>query len=144
MRPALSGLLDGLPFRGRLLMPTRAWTLTSISLVTRRRKSSFPLTVLESQTPRLRSAPLLRLLLPLLMSELLHIALLVCLFVCFFNFYVGLRTWDICNVVLNEYPIFYLIAFTHFSFFFLFFLTAPLVLLCLSYPGSVAIWPCLS
>ena len=132
MRPALNGLLDGLSFRGRLLVPTRAWTLTSISLVTRRRKSPFPQTVLESQTPRLRPAPLLRLLLPLLTSELLHIAL--------FFFYAGLRTRDICNVVLNEYPIFYLITFT----LFFFFITAPLVLLCLSCPGSMAIWPCLS
>ena len=66
MRLALSGLLDGLLSRGGLLMPTQAWTLTLISLVTRRRKCPFLLTVLESQTPRLRSAPLLRLLLPLL------------------------------------------------------------------------------
>ena len=110
MRLALNGLLDGLPFKGRLLMPTRAWTLTLISLVMRRRKSPFPPTVLESQTPRLRPAPLSRLLLPLLTSELLHIALLVCLFF----FYVGLRTPDICDVVLNEYPIFYLLAFSFF------------------------------
>ena len=113
--PALSGLLDGLLSRGRLLMPTRTWTLTLISLVTRRWKSPFPLTALESQTPRLRPAPLLRLLLPLLRltSELLYIILLV-----FFLFYVGLRTPDICDVVLNEYPIFYLIVF---FFLFLFF-----------------------
>ena len=112
MRPALNGLLDGLLSRERLLMPTRAWTLTLISLVTRRQKSPFPPTVLESQTPRLRPASLLRLLLPLLCltPELLYINLL------FFIFYVGLRTPDICDVVLNEYPIFYLIAF-----FFLFF-----------------------
>ena len=109
--------------------------------VTRRRKSPFSLTVLESQTPRLRPAPLLRLMLPPLTSELLHIALLVCLFV-FFFFYIELRTRDICNVVLNEYPTFYFIAFIPFSF--SFFITAPLMLLCLSYPGSVAIWPCLS
>ena len=87
MKPALNGLLGGLPFRGRLLMPTRAWTLTSISLATRRRKSPFPLTILECQTPRLRPAPLLRLLLPLLTSELLRISLLVCLFV--FSFTLG-------------------------------------------------------
>ena len=85
MRPALIGLLDGLLSKGRLLIPTRAWTLTLISLVTRRRKSPFPLTVMESQTPRLRSAPLLRLLLPLLRlaSELLCILLLF--YFCFFT-----------------------------------------------------------
>ena len=82
MRPALNGLLDGLPFRGRLLMPTQAWILTLISLVTRRRRSPFPLTVLESQTPQLMPAPLPRLLLPLMTSDLLHVALLV--FVCCF------------------------------------------------------------
>ena len=54
----------------------------------------------------LRPAPLLRLLLPLLTSELLLIALLFF----FLFFFVGLRTRDICNVVLNEYPIFYLIS----------------------------------
>ena len=82
MRPALSGLLDGFLSRGRMLMPTRAWTLTSISLVTRRRKSPFRLTVLENQTPQLRPAPLLRLLLPLLCRtpELLCIILLVLFF----------------------------------------------------------------
>ena len=78
MRPALSGLLDGLLSRGRLLMPIRAWTLTLISLVTRRRKSPFSPVVLESQTPQLKSAPLLHLLLPLLRRtpELLCIILL--------------------------------------------------------------------
>ena len=86
MRPALDGLLDGSPSRGRLLMPTRAWTLTLISLVMRRRKSPFPPTVLESQTPRQRPAPLLRLLLPLLTSELLCIILL---FFFFFFFTLG-------------------------------------------------------
>ena len=135
MRPALNVLLDGLPFRGRLLMPTRAWTLTSISLVMRRRKSPFPQTVLESQTPLLRPAPLLRPMPPLLTSELLYIALI------FFFFTLGLRTPDICNVVINEYSIFYLIAFIHFL---LFFITAPLMLLCLSCPGLAAIWPFLS
>ena len=113
MMPALNGLLDGLPFRGRLLMPTRAYTLNLISLVTRRRKSPFPPTILESQTPRLMPAPLPRFLLPLMTPELLHIALLVCLFVVFF--YVGLRTLDICDVVLNEYPIFYPLAFFFFN-----------------------------
>ena len=114
MRPALSGLLGGLLSRGRLLMPTRAWTLTLISLVTRRQKSPFPQTVLGSQTPRLRPTPLLRLLLPLLRLtlELLCIILLV------FFFYVGLRNPDTYDVVLNKYPIFYLIAF---FFWFLFF-----------------------
>ena len=109
MRPALSGLLDGLLSRGGLLMPTRAWTLTLISLVTRRQKSPFPPTVLESQPLRLMPAPLLHLMLPLLRltSELLCIILLV--FFCFF--YVGLRTPDICDSVLNEYPIFYLLVF---------------------------------
>ena len=80
MRPAPNGLLDGLPFRGRLLMPTRAWTLTLLSLATRRRKSLFPQTALESQTPQLMPAPLSRLLLPLLTFDLLLIALLVFFF----------------------------------------------------------------
>ena len=127
MRPALNGLIDGLSFRGRLLMPTRAWILTLISLVTRRRKSPFPSTILESQTPRLMPAPLPRLLLPLLTSELLHIALLVCFFL---FFYVGLRTPDICDVVLNEYPIFYSLAF---------FLKCCFFFFCQL--GSMAIWP---
>ena len=86
MRPALSGLLDGLFSRGRLLMPIRAWTSILISPVMRRRKSPFPQTVLKSQTPLLRPAPLLRLLLPLLTSELLLIALLVLFF--FFFIYI--------------------------------------------------------
>ena len=79
MRHALSGLLDGLLSKGGLLMPTWVWTLTLISLVTRRQKSLFPPTVLESQTPRLRSAPFLRLLLSLLCMtpELLCTILLV-------------------------------------------------------------------
>ena len=78
MRPALSGLLDGLLYRGGSLMPTRAWTLTLIFVVTRGQKIPFPPTVLESQPPWLRPAPLLRLLLPLLRltSELLCIVLL--------------------------------------------------------------------
>ena len=73
----------------RLLMPTRAWTLTLISLVTRRQKSPFSPIVLESQPPRLRPAPLLRLLLPLLRltSELLCIILLVI----FFFFMLGFK-----------------------------------------------------
>ena len=70
-------------------MPIWAWTLTLISLVTRRQKSPFPHTVLESQTPRLRFAPLLRLLLPHLLrtSELLCIVLLVVVVVVFFFFF---------------------------------------------------------
>ena len=108
MRLALSGLLDGLLSRGRLLMPIQAWALTSISLVMRRQKSPFSPSVLESQTPRLRFAPLLHLLLPLLrlMPELLCIIFLVVVVV----FFVRLRTSDICDVILNEYFIFYLIA----------------------------------
>ena len=111
MRPALSGLLDGLLSRRRLLMPIRSWTLTLISLVTRRPKSPFSPTVLENQTPRKRFSPLLRLLLPLLRRtpELLCTILLVVVVV-FFFFFFGLRTPDICDVVLNEYFIFYLIA----------------------------------
>ena len=86
MRPALSGLLGGLLSRGRLLRLIRAWALTLISLVMRRRKGPFPLTVLENQTPRLRFALILRLLLPLLLrtSELLCIVLLVVVVVVFF------------------------------------------------------------
>ena len=105
MRPELNGLLDGLTFIGRLLMPTRAWILTLISLVTRRWKSPFPSTFLESQTPWLIPAPLPRLLLPLLTSDILHVAFLVYFF--YFFFYVGLWTPDISDVVLNEYSIFY-------------------------------------
>ena len=98
MRSALSGLLDGLLSRGGLLMPTRAWTLTLISLVMRRQKSPFPPTALESQPPRLRPTPLLRLLLliPRLKSKPPCTILLV-----FFFFYLGLRTSDICNAVLG-------------------------------------------
>ena len=104
MRPTLNGLLDGLLSRGRLIMPIRAWTFILISPVTRRRKGPFPQTILESQTPLLRPAPPLHLLLPLLTFELLPISLLVCLFVCLF--FIDLRTRDIHNVVLNAYPIF--------------------------------------
>ena len=116
MRPTLSGLLDGLLFRRGLLMPIRVWTLTLISLVMRRRKSPFPPTVPEGQTPQLRFAPLLRLLLPLLrrMPEL---------FCIIFLFFVGLQTLGTCDVVLNEYSIFYLIAsifFCIFSFYYCF------------------------
>ena len=140
MRPTLNGLLDGLPFKGRPLVPTRVWILTSTSLVMRRLKSLFLQTTLENQTLLLRPAPLL------LTLELLYVTLLVFVF---FFFYVGLRARDICNVALNEYPIFCLIVFILispllFSFSFFFFITASLVLLCLSYPGSEAIWPCLS
>ena len=118
MRPALSGLLDGLLSKGGLLMPTRALTLTLISPVTRRQKSPFPLTVLESQPPRLRPAPLLRLLLPLLRMTSELICIIWLFFFVLFFFYVGLRTLDICDAVLNEYPIFYLLAFLCFFFFF--------------------------
>ena len=85
-RPALSGLLDGLLSRGGLLMLTRDWTLTLISPATRRQKSPFPLTALENQPPRLRPAPLLRLLLliPCLTFEPPCTILLVCLFFFFF------------------------------------------------------------
>ena len=127
MRPTLNGLLGGLLSRGRLLMPIRAWTLTLISLVIRRRKSPFPRTVLESQTTRLRFAPLLRLLLPLLLrtSELLCIVLFVVVVVVFFFFLLGFGP-RICDVVLNEYFIFYLSAF---YLFIIFFITALLTLL---------------
>ena len=73
-----------LAFQRKAAKPTRAWILTLISLVTRRRKSPFPPIVLESQTPRLMPAPPPRPMLPLLTSELLHIALLVCFFFVFF------------------------------------------------------------
>ena len=129
MRPALNGLLGGLLFRGRLLMPTRAWTLTSISLAMRRRKSPFPQTVLASQTPWLRLAPPLHLLLPFLTSKLLHISLLVCLFFLFFflfvsgsepGIYVTSFSMNIPFSTSSLLPIFF------------FFLTASPVLLCLS------------
>ena len=134
MRLALSGLLDGLLSRGGLLMPTRTWTLTLISLVTRRQKSPFPPTVLESQPPRLSPAPLLRLLFPFprLTFEPLCIILLV-----FFFFFLTLGSEPRIYVMpfwalkLNEYPIFYLLTF--FCFFFHFFFTiASLMLLCLN------------
>ena len=54
MRPALNWLLDGLLSKGGLLMSTRAWTLTLISLVTRRQKSPFPPTVLVTPQKYLR------------------------------------------------------------------------------------------
>ena len=72
----------------------------SISIVTRRLKSPFPPTILESRTPLLRPAPRLH----LLTSELLHVALLV-------FFHVGLRTRDMCNITINESPILYSVAF---------------------------------
>ena len=82
MRLALSGLLNGLLSRGGLLIPTRAWTLTLISLVTKRKKSPFLPTALESQPPRLRPAPLFRLL--LLISRLMSEPPCVFLFAFFF------------------------------------------------------------
>ena len=102
MRPVLNALLGGLPFRGRLLMPTQAWTSTSTSLVTRRRKSPFPQTVLENQIPLLRPTPLLHPLLLPLMSDLQHISSLAF----FFFFFVGLGTQDICSFFLNEHSFF--------------------------------------
>ena len=77
-------------------MPTRSWTLILIFPATRRQKSPFPLTALESQSPRLRPAPLLHLLLLILRmtSEPPCTILLV-----FVN--LGLRTQDICNFVLG-------------------------------------------
>ena len=110
---ACNGLLDGLPFKGGLLVPTWVWILTSTSLVMRRLKSPFLQTALRSQTLLLRPAPLL------LTPELLYMTLLVFVFFFVFFFYAELRTRDICNVALNEYPIFCLIVFTLFSFFFL-------------------------
>ena len=121
MRPALSGLLDCLLSRGGFLMPTRAWTLTLISLVTRRQKSPFPPTVLESQPPRLRPAPLLRLLLPFprLTSKLLCIILLAF----FFFFTLGFEPWIYVMSFLMNTP------FSISSFFSSSFITAPLMLL---------------
>ena len=118
MRPTLSGLLDGLLSRGGLLMPTQAWTLTLISLVTRRHKSPFPLTALERQPPWLRPAPLLRLLLLIsyLTSEPPCTILLVFFVFCFFVFTLGsepeIYVMSFLDLKLNEYPIFYLLAFT--------------------------------
>ena len=58
---------------------------TLISLVTRGQKSPFPPTVLESQAPRLRFAPLLRLLLSLLRRT----PELLCIILIFFFFFFG-------------------------------------------------------
>ena len=102
MRPVLNGHLGDLPFRGRLLMPTQAWTSTSTSLATRRQKSPSPQTILESQIPPLRPTPLLHPLLLPLMSVLRHISLLACC--CFFFFRLG--TQDICSLFFNEYSFF--------------------------------------
>ena len=128
MRPALSGLLDGLLSRGGLPMPTRAWTLTLISPATRRRKSPFPLTAVENQPLRLRPARLLRLLLLILhlTSKPPCTILLVCFF--FFSFFTlgsepRIYVMSFWALKLNEYPI---------SISSLFPLTASLMLLCLS------------
>ena len=130
MRPAPNGLLNGLPFRGRLLMPTRAWTLTLISPVTRRRKSPFPQTVLESQTPRRRPAPLLRLLLPLLMSEFFHLASFVCLFDFFFMSAFEPRIYVMSFSINTPFSISSLLP-----------LIVFLVLLCLNCPSSLVRTP---
>ena len=98
----LNGLLGGLPFKGRLLMPTQAWTSTSTSLATRRLKSPSPHTILENQIPLPRPTPLLHPMLLPLMSDLPHIPLLACC--CFFFF--GLGTQGICSLFLNEYSFF--------------------------------------
>ena len=98
MRLALSGLLNGFLSRGGLIIPTRAWTLTLISLVMKRQKSPFLPTALESQPPRLRPAPLFRLLLQI--SRLTSKPPCVFLFV-FFFFYVGLQTTNVRNAVLG-------------------------------------------
>ena len=94
-----------LAFQRRVANAYPSLDLNFESLVTRRQKSHFPPTVLESLPPRLRLAPLLRLLLPLLRMT----SKLLCIILIFF-FYVGLQTRDIRDVVLNEYPIFYLLA----------------------------------
>ena len=133
MRPALNGLLDGLPFKGRLLVPTRAWILTSISLVMRRRKSPFPQTALESQTLLLRPAPLLRLLLLPIESELLYITLLVF----FFFFTLGFEPEIYVTSLSMNTP--FSIS-LYLPFFFLY-ITVPFRLLYLSCPGLVTIWP---
>ena len=130
MRPALNGIMDGLPFKGRLLVPTRAWILTSTSLVMRRLKSPFLQTALESQTLLLRPAPLL------LTSELPYINLLVFFF--FFTLGFDLGIYVLSFSMNTPFSISLLLSL------FFFFITAPLVLLCLSYLGSMAIWPCLS
>ena len=132
MRLALNGLLDCLPFRGRLLMPTQAWTLTLISPVTRRRKSPFPQNVLESQTPWRRPAPLPRLLLPLLTSEFFHMASLVYFILFYFILFYFIFTSGF-------EPGIYVMSFsmnTPFSISLLLPLIAFLVLLCLNCPGS--------
>ena len=77
----------------------------------------------------------------LMTSELPYITLLS--FFLFFIFYFT-QGFEPRIYVLSfsiNTPIFYFIAFI---FFFFLFITAPLILLCLSYLGSMAIWPCLS
>ena len=64
----------------------QAWTSTSTSLATRRKRSLSPQTVLENRIPLLRPTLLLHLLLLPLMSNFLRI--------------------DICSLFLNEYSFF--------------------------------------
>ena len=102
MRPALSGLLDGLLSRGGLLTLTRVWTLTLIFPATWRQKSPFLLIVLESKLPQLRPAPPFLLLLPAprLKSEPFCFP--------FFFFYLGseprMYVMSFWALKLNEYP----------------------------------------
>ena len=104
MRPVLNGLLGGLPFRRRLLVPTQAWTSTLTSLAMRKQKSPSPQTILENQIPPLRPTPHLHPLLLPLMSDLRKY--LCFLAVVLFFFFVGLGTQDICSLFLNEYSFF--------------------------------------
>ena len=109
-------------------MPTRAWTLILIFQATRRQKSPFPLTALDSQPPRLRPAPLLHLLLliPRLTTEPPCEILLVFFFFTL-GFEPGIYVMPFLALKLNGYPIFYLLALPIFAF---------IVLLCLNRPGS--------
>ena len=78
----------------------------------RRQKSPFPLTAMESQSPRLRSAPLLHLLLliPRLTTEPPCAILLVFFFT--LGFEPGIYVMSFLALKLNGYIIFYLLAFT--------------------------------
>ena len=130
MRTVLNGLLGGLHFRRRLLMPIQAWTLTLISLTTRKRKSPSPQTIPENQIPPLRSNPLLHPLLLPQMADLSHTSLVALFF--FFFLFVGLGTHDICSLLFNEYP-FFISSLSHLLVFF--------VLFCMNRIDFSSAWP---
>ena len=101
------GLLGGLPFRGKLLLPTQAWNSTLTSLVTRRLRSPSLLTILENRTPPLRPTPLLLPLLLLLMPDLPRTSSLAWRRFLFYLFFAGLGTQDVCTFSLINVPFYH-------------------------------------